>query len=435
MSQIGFKGMLRGSAFIFGCRMTGAFAGFATQVLLARWMGAAELGNYVFAFSSLLLISTLCGLGYANAATRFIGEALENGTPGRHRGLVRTGRLIGLLLGVFAGGLLTLYAWLGNGFVDSEHFPAYALAMAAVPIFALLRFSGSVAIQNNWITLSVIPNHVLRPVIFLGGVSIIWYWGLGLNATSAMAVQFAVLGLIAISQTIILNGRLQPVLGDAPPEYELYRWTRTSIPLLTVVMMTTYLPELSVVIISRYLPPADVAVFNACFRVAFLIAFGIAAVDTMLLPRISRMNAAGNREGLQTLVAKGSVLKCLGGVPAFLVLVFFGEEVLGLFGPEFVVGYETLLILAFSQLLIGATGSVNVLLNVTGHQDLCLKIFFWAILLLIGLNVVLVPEMGLLGAACSVLLVVLFWTLWLRRAVVARLGIHPTILAFRRAFT
>ncbi|MEJ2138764.1 MAG: polysaccharide biosynthesis C-terminal domain-containing protein [Gammaproteobacteria bacterium] len=435
MNAIGFKGILRGSTFVFACRISGAVAGFATQVFLARWMGAAELGVYVFALSSCILLSTLVGLGYSKAAVRFLGEALEKELPGYHRGYVSTGRQIALLFGSAVAAGVALFAWLTDVLVDDTHFYAYAFAMAAVPLFASIRLDSAVALANSWVRLSFIPAQVLRPGLLLLFVAMIWYVGGDLSANIVMGVHFFVILLLALGGLWIISRRLAPVYGDAEPRFERRRWTRTAIPLLIIVVMTSYLPEVTVVVIGLYLPADDVAIFNACFRVAFLIAFGVNAVDAMLLPRVARLYVAGDQDQMQSLVARASVLKFVGGAVAVLILLFFGRAILNIFGPEFVVGYQALLILAVSQWLIGFMGSLSNLLNVTGHQDYCLQVFFWALLLLVGLNLLLAPRFGIVGAAVATLSVIVFWNLLLYGAVVKRLNVHPTVLAFRRAFS
>ena len=70
--------MLGGSAFLFMCRIGGAAAAFLTQLLLARWLGAAEFGAYILAFAWLTLLSAAPVSGYAAAAVRFIGQGLAN---------------------------------------------------------------------------------------------------------------------------------------------------------------------------------------------------------------------------------------------------------------------------------------------------------------------------------------------------------------------
>ena len=55
------SGLVGGSAFFFISRVAGAVLAYVTQIVLARWMGATELGAYVFAFSLFFLVSKLEG--------------------------------------------------------------------------------------------------------------------------------------------------------------------------------------------------------------------------------------------------------------------------------------------------------------------------------------------------------------------------------------
>jgi len=112
-----------------------------------------------------------------------------------------------------------------------------------------------------------------------------------------------------------------------------------------------------------------------------------------------------------------------------VLLAVLGEWILALFGQDFVVGYPALLLLAASQVMIAAAGPVDVLLNLTGHQDRCLVAFCTALPVAGLLNVLLVPVAGIVGAAMAVLLTVVFWNIWLYRRVVVELDLHPSILA------
>ena len=93
-----FARLISGSAFIFFYRLFGAAVTFLTQVLLARWMGAAELGIYVLAFSWCILLSTLSTGGFRIASIRFIGEGLAASRPGYIAGYVKRSRQIVIIL-------------------------------------------------------------------------------------------------------------------------------------------------------------------------------------------------------------------------------------------------------------------------------------------------------------------------------------------------
>jgi len=77
----GLSSIARGSAFVFVCRVSGAAFTLLLQVMLARWLGAAEMGVYVLAFSWCILLANISHLGLANAAIRVIGKAMAEEKP------------------------------------------------------------------------------------------------------------------------------------------------------------------------------------------------------------------------------------------------------------------------------------------------------------------------------------------------------------------
>ena len=428
MSRSDFANLLGGSTFVLCCRLSGAVFAFVTQVLLARWMGAAELGTYVLAFSTCILLATIVGLGYPNAAMRIAGAALAKGELAIISGFVRWSSLTILTAGLFVAAAASIAATFG---AVSRPF---LIAAFCVPVFALTRFMSGVAHSHSWFSLSYVPNNVLRPGLLLAAVTCISIASIKLSADTVIATHFLIILLVASGQLLLLRRRLAPSIGDVAPAYEKTAWTRVSLPLMVTVLMSAYLPELSVLMMGMFVAPDQIAIFNASFRVALLISFGVMAVDGISMPRIARSYAAGNIDDLQTVVSRATLLKVAGSVLAVAILFVSGRNVLGLFGEEFVSGYGVMMILACAQLVTALMGAGAGILNVTGHQDSCLKVFFHALVLLAILNVVLVPKFGMTGAAISILLIVIARHAWLNRLVRQKVGVRPSVLASQNAF-
>ncbi len=82
-----FKQMLRDETaklmgralFMFGCRIVAAITVIVMQVALARWMGAEQLGIYIYSFAWCVLLAAVAGLGLPDAAFRFVGKAMASG--------------------------------------------------------------------------------------------------------------------------------------------------------------------------------------------------------------------------------------------------------------------------------------------------------------------------------------------------------------------
>ena len=137
--------LVLGSSFVFSSRLAGAALVFLTQILLARWMGAQELGIYVFAFSWCILISITTGLGYPATSLRIIGQNLASNNVSHIRGFIRQGSLfiiIGSLLVSTVG--IAVILLLGKVIPDAYVTPLI-ITLLGVPVFSILRFNLRIA--------------------------------------------------------------------------------------------------------------------------------------------------------------------------------------------------------------------------------------------------------------------------------------------------
>jgi O-antigen/teichoic acid export membrane protein len=433
IAQLEIFKLIAGAGFFFACRVSGALLAYVTLIILARWTGATELGIFVFASSWCIALSTVACLGYPSAAYRFIGLGLAARDLGRIRGFVRRGSQIVIgssLIMAGAGAAATLSI---GGLISAEHVGPLLIAFLCVPIFAWVRLNTTVAHAFSWFALSTVPNSVLRPLLLLVAIGAVRLAGGALSAVNVMLLFTAVTLLVAIGEHALLARGLNRELRDAQPVYETRTWVRAGMPLLIIVLFTSYFPELSVILAGVYLPPEDIAKFNAGIRTASLIAFGLDAVDNTILPRISHLFARGDIINLQRIVVRSTQLKFWSALVAVLVLAVMGEHILALFGEEFVGGYGPLMIFALALLLRAAVGPATLLLHITGHQDRCIIIYACALVASLVLNFLLVPRFGMNGAAMAMLLVTGFWTVWLRIVVMRLISVQLSIFSFRAA--
>lgn len=424
------RALLGGSAIVFTARVAGAVFTFGTQVLLARWLGAAELGVYVFAFSWCLLLGTLAQLGFGAAAVRFVASAQSHGDVATLKGFlcsataaVAAGSVALGLLGVAAA--VVLHAQLPGG----EAAP-FVIASLAVPALAYLHFFGGVANGFGWLGLAFVPANALRPALAAAVIVVVGYLVSPIDAVGVLLIQAAVAFACAAALGLAMLALMGPRrLATVRPHYQTNLWARTALPLLLVTLFVHYFPEFNVLVLGFYVPSHDIAVFSAAYRVAFMIAFGLSAVDALVMPAAAQLFTGGDKTALQAVTARASKLRFWGALSGVLLLTVFGEQLLGLFGEDFKAGYRALVLLSLAQLVHGAVGPVTALLSVTGHQQRCLAVFGCALLASFVLTALLVPAFGIDGAAAGVLLVTVGWSLWLYRTVRARLDIRASAIA------
>ena len=284
-----------------------------------------------------------------------------------------------------------------------------------------------VAVAFHWFGVAYLPSEVFRPVSIFAVVLLVWIVTSELTASTVMFIQFVALTATLMILIATLARRLPRQVAAASPVFETRSWLQVAVPLLIIGLFSNYFPEIMLVLLGMHVTSDQVANFNASYRLAMIVTFGLTAIDAVTSPVAARLYAARDISELQSVVARATKLGFWCSIAAVAGFATLGTSLLGLFGPEFVAGYDVMLILLMAQLLRSAAGPVIPLLSVTGHQQQCLAVFGTALIVAVVLVFVLVPTFGIRGGAIAVFLDTLLWTIWLNRLVVAHIGIRPSI--------
>lgn len=419
--------LARGSAFIFAARVGGAVTTYGMQVLLARWMGAGELGAYVFALAGCVLLYQVSTLGLAAGAYRFVAQYEAAGDRGRAKGYTMRATQVVIVASMATAVIAIACLWFLWRPESESIFLTRLLAFIAIPLFALIIINSNIARALSLLSLSVLPNLLLRQLFLLLAV-VVFYLVVGyVSAPIVAALMLGVVATLAFGQGVLVQRQLRTRYGGAAASFETGHWLRISLPLLAAGGFVQYLQECNIFIAGMFLPTEDLAVYNAAYRTASLANYGLSAIAMMAAPRVSRLFFEGKMAPLQRLVTQQAQLRFLFTVGMIGILMAFGSTILGLFGEPFVAGYWALMILSLSHLITGSAGPTIHLLSIAGYQKLCAAIFLASMVATAVGNVILIPLLGLEGAALAVLMVTVCWVSVLRFLVVRHVGIEPSI--------
>ena len=100
------------------------------------------------------------------------------------------------------------------------------------------------------------------------------------------------------------------------------------------------------------------------------------------------------------------------------------------FGNEYISGYAALVILCVSQSVCIITGPGGVLLNMSGHEKIVMKILLFSATLNIILNAILIPRYGINGAAISTAISTVIWHVLQSAMSYRYLGVHSSAILF-----
>ena len=114
-------------------------------------------------------------------------------------------------------------------------------------------------------------------------------------------------------------------------------------------------------------------------------------------------------------------------VPVAILLLYFPDVILSVFGVNFIKASGALRYLTIGQMIGALCGPVAYLMVMTGHQVQTAKIMAVTVLANVGLNLWLIPKMGVSGAGVSTSLTIILWNCIMAGWVIKKIKINPTI--------
>jgi O-antigen/teichoic acid export membrane protein len=406
-------------------RVTGLTLSYAANILISRSIGLHGFGRYVIALGWVLVLVFPARLGFDTSSLRYVTLYRENAQVRHLRGFILTA--VGT---VSVASVAFAVAMVAVGIVaqDSERFLLIWAAALILPLALLGLFSAMMRTAGR-IFVSQFYDQVLRPVLIIAGLLFAVATIGQISAENAMLVTT----LAAYGALICLFFEFRHIFADArgvrPDLSASHDWFVVSIPILVIGAIQELMNQLEVILLGTLADARQAGLFAACWRLASLMPFALAALATVSGPMIASAYHRGARTELHDISKLVARLGVGFALAVALVLVSAGHWLLGLFGPEFPAAYPILLVLLIGAVVNAYTGVVAYLLTLTGRERAALKIFGFALLVSAALNLILIPPFGALGAAVASASALSTWNIAMLIYVRRTIGIDASALA------
>jgi len=422
--------LVRGASGSFLVLMIGAIMAFGTNMLLARIMGVTQYGIYVYTLTWINILTMLCKLGMDTSSLRFIAMYNAKNEWGLLRGILSRSIQLVLLASTFIGVGASLVVWLLYEKIGSDQALTYWIAFLLLPLLGLTSLRTAALRAFKHVVQAGLPDSIFQRTT-IAILAIFSYLYIQQYLQASLVMVFNVTGTLVafVVGTIWLIRALPVEIHSAAPVYLSKEWLKVSLPLFFMSGMSMILNQTGIVLVGLIVDTENAGVYAVSVRISGLIIFGLLAANMILAPMISELYSTKKYRELQrliTLSARGIFVFTL---VIGIGLAVFGKYLLGLFGEDFVAGYISLLILLSGQAVNALTGSVGLLMAMTGHQKEAAKIIGASAVLNIFLNLLFIPAMGMSGAAISTAISLAVVNLAMLYTVWCRLNINPTILA------
>lgn len=372
---------------------------FVIITMLAHVLGKDDVGRYAECFALLSLLGLLALAGFRSGLTRFVAIHLADADVPRLRGTIRLGMGITIAGSVVLAAALALLApWISQITGDAELVNGVRLVALTLPAHAVSE--AALAATQGWRTQKAytIIGRVFDPVLRLG------------LTAGALALGYGYLGAmwalaIASWATVILAlGALWFRIKDVPREKVVYKiGDIMSFSMISgaSALAATGLIWADTLILGVMTDSGQVGVYNVATRLVTLAVFVLPPITATFGPHMAHLHHSKDYAGAARAYGSATRWTLLLSMPAFVVLLVFPQQLLHVFGGGFAEGAMVTVILACGQLVGAAAGPCGVVLNMSGRVGLSLFDNAFVLVANVGLNLILIPRWGIVGAAVA----------------------------------
>jgi O-antigen/teichoic acid export membrane protein len=377
---------------------------FVITLLLARLLGAEQYGVYSLALSVAAITSTISMLGLDDAVMRYVAIYSSRRDESGLWGALQVSLGTSLLLGVMLGAALFLLADIisVNLFHEPKLTPLIRLISIVIPFLTLSEMLMFATRGFKKMEYSVIAENFVQLTLRL--VLIVALGMIGLNAYLAVIV----FGISDVAASIVLVFFLNKEFTLRRPLNTARRDTREiynfALPFWLSDLISTFRGHFQTILLGSLTSVMSAGIFAVVNKVNLLGHMSYRSITTSSRPIIAELQSNGEWEQVGRLYKTISRWALTLNVPLILIMMLFPKQLLGMFGSSFTVGSSALIILALAELVIVITGMSGPIIDMTGHNKLKMVNSVTQVIISLGMNILLIPRWGLLGAALAALI-------------------------------
>lgn len=372
------------------------FLAFVISVVLGRYLGAEDLGLYRMISSVYAIAVLLASLGIPSAIIKYVAEYKKD--QERLDEVVSSGVITSLLLGAAAIPIIFLFSWPLAGFFHMPGLVGLFQILALIFPFTLLS-QALLGVMNGlremkWYSV----YYIVQGSIMAGTTAILIYLGWGVKG----AVVGLVLSSIASCLLLLLvSGRYFRISLKGFPQI-----TKTllsfSAPILVTNGINLVNTQADTLLTGYFLNAVEVGYYSASINLSRLLWIMPQAVQMITYPSTAEYYSKNHHAALQMMVDKSTKYTACVLSLSGLTFAFFASDIVRLiYGSKFGSSMLPLQILLIGTVMWGVVMAIGGSVTGAGRPDLGMKLVAISAVTNLGLNFLLIPRVGISGAAVA----------------------------------
>jgi O-antigen/teichoic acid export membrane protein len=444
----------RGTMVNIATMVVGAGLSFALTVLLSHWLQPRNTGAFFELIALYTIVSTTLQLGADVGLTRWISVARDVGGLGLVRRVVAIVVVPVLAVGFLASTIVWVTApaiarTFLHGMVPAVAVADVRIVGVLVPLGALSTciLAGARGYGRMWPYLAV--EGLGKPIARMCLVLVALVLGLGLQGALIAWGVPVIFGLVAAwlilahfirTESLGARHRLSPlrqfgrlrrpparqVVAPGRPAASARRlgreggrhqgltsqapgqqtglamdFWRFAGPRGFAGVFQIVVVWLDILLVGAMLSRYAAGVYGAVSKLAVIGLFALEGTRLAIGPQLSVLLARKEHARTADLYQSATRWLMMVSWPVYVVFIIFPVVVLGIFGHRYTAGAASLVVLSVAMLVSLGTGNVTVVLLMGGKSSWNVVNALAALAVNVGLNLVLLPRIGILGAAIA----------------------------------
>jgi len=429
-TNLELKALARGGALNVAGAVISSSVNILLVLLVTRQLTKTAAGVFFASTSIFLITATVAKLGANTGLVYHVARLRALGRPDLVTRCLRHALVPVVLVSLLGSVILWIVATPFGKAVNRADAAQAIIYIRILAVFLTVAALSDVCLAATRGFRKMRPTVLLdslgRPALQLALTALVLYLHVPLGwlavAWAAPYLPEAIAAALWLSSVRRRNTRGLPTGEGDFRAREFWRFTG---PRAVSSIVQLALQRFDIILLAVLRGPVDAALYTAATRFLVVGQLGGSAISTVVQPRLSELLALGDRDAAKSIYQVATGWLVLVTWPLYLLVVVFSTQLLALFGRGYAAGSKVVVLLAAAMLVATICGMVDVVLNMAGRTAWTLGNSVLALAVNVGLDLLLIPGHGILGAAIGWSTAIVVNNLLPLAQITTSLGLHP----------
>lgn len=399
------KKAVKGFAIVFIINIIAAFIGYLIRIVLARNLTVAEYGLFFAVFTLINLLAIFNNFGLSQALVKFIPGFLIK----KKYDKIKNSIVIAFGMTFVTIIIISLLLFLFSDFLAKNYFKT-PLAIPVLLLFILILFFSNLRTLLRSI-FQAFQKMVIYVLIYLAENALIlillfFFFAFKKNIFIAVYSHIIAYVLIFIVFSLLLFKVFNFFKHKVAVKKDLVkRLFKFGIPVILSGIGGMIILYTDTLILTYFRSLEEVGIYNVVVPTVMMLMFFGKSIASVIFPMASELWARKKKKYLEDGLVMLEKYSFVIIVPLALIVLVFSKTILTLmFGAEYAIGATTMQVLIIGIIFFVIYAINSTLFSAIGKPEIGTKILLQGALINFILNLLVIPKLGMLGAAITSLI-------------------------------